>query len=309
MLVICLLLHCYYNLQAHGCLISRGGYSFIHMARHVLNCGGRELDLSRPHIMGILNITPDSFSDGGKFNDLDTALSHAEHMLAAGADIIDIGGESTRPGAQEVSEQQELDRVIPVLQAIKSRFDTIVSIDTSKAAVMRESAAHGVGLINDVRALQEPGAMEAASQSGLPVCLMHMLGEPRTMQVAPAYNDVVVEVAEFLKEKVDLCRSAGIAPQNVLIDPGFGFGKTLSHNIELLRNLDKLVAIAPVLIGLSRKRMIAEMLGNEQTSRVVGSIVAAMQCAERGASIVRVHDVAETAQAFRVWHAINDIND
>jgi len=279
------------------------------MARHVLNCGGRELDLSRPRIMGILNITPDSFSDGGKFNDLDTALSHAEHMLAAGADIIDIGGESTRPGAQEVSEQQELDRVIPILQAIKSRFDTIVSIDTSKAAVMRESAAHGAGLINDVRALQEPGAIEAASQSGLPVCLMHMLGEPRTMQIAPAYNDVVVEVAEFLKEKVDLCRSAGIAPQNVLIDPGFGFGKTLSHNIELLRNLDKLIAIAPVLIGLSRKRMIAEMLGNEQTSRVVGSIVAAMQCAERGASIVRVHDVAETAQAFRVWNAINDIND
>ncbi len=254
--------------------------------------------------MGILNVTPDSFSDGGQFLDLDAALVQTEAMLKAGATIIDVGGESTRPGADEVTVQRELDRVIPVIGNIVSRFDTIVSIDTSKAEVMTAAAEAGAGILNDVRALQGPGALEAAASTGLPVCLMHMLGAPRTMQKAPEYTNVVNEVAEFLKGRVDACRSAGIAENQVLIDPGFGFGKTLSHNVELLRNIGKLVDIAPVLIGLSRKSMIAGMLGNEETDRVTGSVVAAVECVRRGASIVRVHDVDETAQALRVINAV-----
>jgi len=274
------------------------------MSSKVLQCGTRELCLERAQIMGILNVTPDSFSDGGRFFDLDSALIQTEAMLNAGATIIDIGGESTRPGAASVSDQQEIDRVIPVLGHIIDRFDAIVSVDTSKAAVMNEAAAAGAGMINDVRALQEPDALQAAVDSKLPVCLMHMLGQPRTMQKAPQYDDVVNEVADFLKEKVDMCRSAGIGQDQLLIDPGFGFGKTLSHNVELLRNIGKLVDIAPVLIGLSRKSMVAGMLGNDETDRVTGSVVAAMQCVQRGASIVRVHDVAQTAQALRVINAV-----
>jgi len=274
------------------------------MSSKVLQCGTRELCLERAQIMGILNVTPDSFSDGGRFFDLDSALIQTEAMLNAGATIIDIGGESTRPGAASVSDQQEIDRVIPVLGHIIDRFDAIVSVDTSKAAVMNEAAAAGAGMINDVRALQEPDALQAAVDSKLPVCLMHMLGQPRTMQKAPQYDDVVNEVADFLKEKVDMCRSAGIGQDQLLIDPGFGFGKTLSHNVELLRNIGKLVDIAPVLIGLSRKSMVAGMLGNDEIDRVTGSVVAAMQCVQRGASIVRVHDVAQTAQALRVINAV-----
>jgi len=254
--------------------------------------------------MGILNVTPDSFSDGGKFVALDAALTQAERMLKAGAAIIDIGGESTRPGAAGVSEQQELDRVMPVLQAMIERFDTILSVDTSKARVMREAARAGAGMLNDVRALREPGAMQAASDAQLPVCLMHMLGQPRSMQKAPRYANVVKEVSEFLKERVDACRSAGVDDEQLLVDPGFGFGKTLSHNVELLRNLGKLAAIAPVLAGLSRKRMIGGMLGDYHTSRVTGSVVAAMHCVQHGASIIRVHDVAHTAQALRVTNAV-----
>ena len=275
------------------------------MQSKVLQCGNRELSLDRAQIMGILNVTPDSFSDGGQFVDRDAALRQTEAMLAAGATIIDIGGESTRPGAASVSDQEEIDRVLPVLGHINDRFDTIVSVDTSKASVMREAAAAGAGMLNDVRALQEPGAMQAAVASGLPVCLMHMLGKPRTMQKDPQYADVVNEVADFLKEKVELCRSAGIAHDQVLIDPGFGFGKTLSHNLELLRNIGKLVDIAPVLIGLSRKSMIAGILGNAQADRVAGSVMAAMQCVQQGASIVRVHDVEQTAHALRVLNAVD----
>jgi len=274
------------------------------MPQRVLQCGERTLPLDRVQIMGILNVTPDSFSDGGKFIELDAAMRQVEHMLNTGAAIIDIGGESTRPGAAAVNEQQEIDRVLPVLQAIVKRFDTIVSVDTSKAAVMRESAAAGAGLLNDVRALQEPDALQAAVDSGLPVCLMHMLGQPRTMQNAPKYTDVVNEVADFLKEKVRLCRSAGMSDKKILIDPGFGFGKTLSHNVELLRNLGKLADIAPVLVGLSRKSMIAAMLNDQQADRTIGSVVAAMQCAQRGASILRVHDVQETAQALLIINAV-----
>ena len=274
------------------------------MQPKVLQCGSRQLNLERAHIMGILNVTPDSFSDGGRFIDLDAALVQAETMLNAGATIIDIGGESTRPGAADVSEQEEMDRVLPVLGHIFDRFDAVVSVDTSKGAVMREAAAAGAGMLNDVRALRGPGALQAAVDSQLPVCLMHMLGEPRTMQKDPQYGDVVNEVADFLKERVEVCRSAGMRADHLLIDPGFGFGKTLSHNLELLRNVGKLVDIAPVLIGLSRKKMVAAMLGDDTTDRVIGSVVAAMQCVERGASIVRVHDVAQTAQALRVMNAV-----
>lgn len=274
------------------------------MQSRTLKCGKQTLSLDRPHIMGILNVTPDSFSDGGRFLGLDAALVQAESMLKAGATIIDIGGESTRPGAAEVAEQPELDRVIPVLGHILERFDTIVSVDTSKAAVMREAAAAGAGMLNDVRALQEPNAMAAATASGLPICLMHMLGKPRTMQKDPEYSDVVDEVADFLKERVDACRSSGIAKELLLIDPGFGFGKTLQHNVELLANIGKLTEIAPVLVGLSRKSMIAGLIGDDQADRVTGSVVAAMQCVQQGASIVRVHDVAQTAQALRVINAV-----
>ncbi|MCL4159357.1 UNVERIFIED_CONTAM: hypothetical protein GTU68_013592 [Idotea baltica] len=254
--------------------------------------------------MGILNVTPDSFSDGGQFADFDSALKQTEHMIEAGASIIDIGGESTRPGAQGIDDQQEVDRVLPVVQAIVERFDTIVSVDTSKAVVMREAASNGAGMLNDVRALRERGAMQAAADSGLPVCLMHMLGQPRTMQNAPEYSNVVDEVADFLKERVDSCRSAGIRGENVLIDPGFGFGKTLSHNLDLLKNLGKLADIAPVVAGLSRKSMIAGMLQNNECDRLIGSVTAAMLCVQRGASIVRVHDVFETAQALRINNAV-----
>lgn len=274
------------------------------MEDRILKCGARHLNLNRAQIMGILNVTPDSFSDGGQFAALDNAMAQADRMLQAGAAIIDVGGESTRPGAEAVSEQQELDRVMPVLQAIVERFDTIVSVDTSKAQVMREATRAGAGMLNDVRALREPGAMKAATESGLPVCLMHMMGQPRSMQKAPKYANVVNDVSEFLKERVKACRSAGVGEQQLLVDPGFGFGKTLSHNVELLRNLGKLADIAPVLAGLSRKRMIAGMLGNPHTSRVTGSVVAAMHCVQQGASIIRVHDVAQTAQALRVTNVV-----
>ncbi len=254
--------------------------------------------------MGILNVTPDSFSDGGKFVGIDQALAQAEHMINTGASIIDIGGESTRPGAASVDDQQEIDRVLPVLEAIVQRFDVIVSVDTSKPSVMRSAAAGGAGMLNDVRALREPGALQAAAELGLPVCLMHMLGEPRTMQNDPKYVDVVKEVADFLKEKVQMCRSAGIGADQLLIDPGFGFGKTLSHNLELLRNLGKLADIAPVLTGLSRKSMIAGLLGDEGADRVIASVAAAMHCVLGGASIIRVHDVEQTAQALKVLNAV-----
>jgi len=270
----------------------------------VIQCGDRELSLHRPRVMGILNMTPDSFSDGGQFNDLDRALYQVEAMLDAGADIVDIGGESTRPGAAAVSEQTEIDRIMPVLTAVRDRFDTIVSVDTSKAEVMRTAAAAGAGLLNDVRALREQGALQAAAASGLPVCLMHMQGEPRTMQENPHFDNVVADVAGFLQQRIEACRAAGIAHHQLLIDPGFGFGKTLQHNIALLHALPTLCAIAPVLIGVSRKRMIAALLGNDATDRVLGSVTAAVLCVQRGARIVRVHDVAQTVQALSIQQGL-----
>lgn len=268
------------------------------------NAVDQDFSLNCPAIMGILNVTPDSFSDGGQFHPLDSALRHAELMIAAGADIIDVGGESTRPGAADVSEQLELDRVLPVIEAIKSRFDTIISLDTSKPTVMREGAAAGVSMLNDVRALQEPGALEIAAATGLPVCLMHMQGQPRSMQHAPRYTDVVAEVKQFLLDRRQICIEAGIKSSQIILDPGFGFGKNLSHNLALLRGLGELCAEAPVLIGLSRKRMFGQILGSESGSRVVASVTAALLCVQRGASIVRVHDVQETAHALDVYRAV-----
>ena len=227
-------------------------------------------------------------------------------MLDAGADIIDIGGESTRPGAAAVSEQEEMERVMPVIEAITSRFDTIVSLDTSKAAVMREGAAVGVGMLNDVRALREPGAMEAAASTGLPVCLMHMLGEPRTMQREPVYIDVVAEVGQFLEERRQACIAAGIEASSIVLDPGFGFGKSLEHNLTLLKHLANLGGGAPLLTGLSRKRMFAQILGSESADRVTASVSAALLCVQNGSSIVRVHDVAPTVHALAVFAAVQE---
>ncbi len=256
--------------------------------------------------MGILNVTPDSFSDGGRFATLDKAMQQVDVMLAAGADIVDIGGESTRPGADDVSEQEELDRVMPVVEGIRERFDTIISLDTSKAAVMREGAALGAGMINDVRALAEPGAMQAALHSTLPVCLMHMQGQPRSMQHEPAYENVVVEVREFLMQRRQACIDAGMDASQIVLDPGFGFGKTLDHNLRLLKHLSEFSSDSPLLIGLSRKRMFAQILGGDSADRVAASVSAALLCVERGAMIVRVHDVAPTVQALAVLQAVRD---
>lgn len=253
--------------------------------------------------MGILNVTPDSFSDGGRFSAFDDALRQVERMLAEGADLIDIGGESTRPGADPVSVQAELDRVIPIVEAVTSRFDTIISIDTSKADVMTAAASAGAGLINDVWALQREGALAAAATTGLPVCLMHMQGQPTTMQTAPVYDDVVADVIDFLEQRRVAAIGAGILPERIVLDPGFGFGKTYAHNIALLHGLPRLAASAPVLTGLSRKRMLAEMLGDDQSDRTVASVIAAMRCIAQGATIVRVHDVRPTADAIKVWLA------
>lgn len=256
--------------------------------------------------MGILNVTPDSFSDGGQFERLDLALRHAERMLAEGVDIIDIGGESTRPGAHAVNEAEEQDRVLPVIEAIASRFDTAISIDTSKATVMRAAVEAGAGLINDVNALRGDGALEAAAVLQVPICLMHMQGAPRTMQASPRYVDVVAEVKSFLLERADTCQQAGVARENIWIDPGFGFGKTLEHNLQLLRGLPILVESGyPVLAGLSRKSMLGAITGRDVDGRLAGSLAVALMALQGGAQILRVHDVAETSDIMRVWQAVN----
>lgn len=254
--------------------------------------------------MGILNVTPDSFSDGGRFDTLDAAVTQTARMLEEGADIIDIGGESTRPGADDVGEQQEMDRVLPVIEAINARFDTIISLDTSKAAVMREGAALGVGMINDVRALQEPDSLQVARETALPVCLMHMQGQPRSMQQDPRYDNVVGEVRDFLQARIRACVDAGIDADRLVLDPGFGFGKTLAHNLQLIRHLESLCGEFPLLVGLSRKRMFGQILGDDSADRVSASVSAALMCAERGASLLRVHDVAPTVQALAVFQAV-----
>lgn len=270
-----------------------------------LPCGSRFLDLSRPQVMGILNVTPDSFSDGGRFARRDAAVRHAQAMLAAGASLIDVGGESTRPGARAVSALEELERVAPVVEAIAAELDVIISVDTSTPAVMREVARLGAGLINDVRALQRDGALDAAADSGLPVCLMHMRGEPTTMQDSPQYADVLVEVRDFLAERMAACTAAGIAAERIVLDPGFGFAKTLEHNLSLFKHMDALHAFGrPLLVGVSRKSMIGKVLGHEVGERLYGSLALAALAVTKGAHILRVHDVAETVDVVRMLAAV-----
>ncbi|GMR19544.1 MAG: dihydropteroate synthase [Gammaproteobacteria bacterium] len=271
----------------------------------VLDCGGRPLELGRTAIMGVLNITPDSFSDGGLFFTADQAVAQARKMVTEGADIIDIGGESTRPGAWAISVQQELDRVIPVIEALRAESDIPVSIDTSKAEVMAAAVSAGAGLINDVCALQGAGALEAAVNAGVPVCLMHMQGEPRTMQADPQYEDIVAAVSDFLQQRRQACIGAGIPADHILLDPGFGFGKAAEHNLELLSRLNKLVVLgSPVLVGLSRKSMIGSLLELPVEQRLYASVALALFAVSQGARIVRVHDVAATHQAVRMWESI-----
>lgn len=254
--------------------------------------GDKSLDLSRPQIMGILNVTPDSFSDGGSFSNLDDALFQTQKMLSEGASIIDVGGESTRPGASPVSLEEEMNRVIPVVAAIKSRFDVVVSLDTSSAQIMTEGAKQGAGLINDVRALTRDGALDAAIATGLPVCLMHMQGNPESMQANPNYSAVYNEVLSFLLERAKACQALGMKSEQILLDPGIGFGKTLEHNLELLNNLDQILSHGfEVLIGASRKSMIGQVLNAEVQDRVFGTLGAHAAAFAKGASIFRVHDV------------------
>ena len=272
---------------------------------YMLNLG--LFSIPAPAVMGILNVTPDSFSDGGRFDNLNIALRQAATMLDGGADIIDIGGESTRPGAASVSEQQELDRVIPVIEAVRSISDAPISIDTSKAVVMREAFSAGASLINDVNALRSAGALEAAAELNAPVCLMHMQGQPRTMQQDPVYKDVVTEVAAFLEERVAACVEAGIDADRLIVDPGFGFGKTHQHNVELLANLRQLqVRDCPMLVGVSRKSTLGALTQREVHERLPASIAAAVIAVMNGADIVRVHDVQATVDALKVVRAVSE---
>lgn len=264
----------------------------------------RSMDLTFPQIMGILNVTPDSFSDGGQFTSLPQALRQVDHMIQAGATFIDVGGESTRPGAADVSVQEELDRVIPVIEAITTHFEVWVSVDTSKPEVMTAAAAAGAHLINDIRALSEPNALTAAAATGLPVCLMHMQGDPKTMQQAPHYDDVFRDVYDFFEAKIAACVAAGIDRQKLLLDPGFGFGKTLQHNYQLLSRLADFHALnLPLLVGMSRKSMIGQVLNVPPKERMIGSVTCAVIAAMQGAKIIRVHDVKETVDAIRIVEA------
>ncbi len=278
----------------------------------VLNCGGRFLSLEHPVIMGVLNITPDSFSDGGRWYrngraDLSSLIAHATSMVSAGAGILDVGGESTRPGADPVSEQEELDRVVPVVEALAAECEAVISVDSSSPAVMREAAEAGAGLLNDVRALQREGAVLTAAELNLPVCLMHMQGSPETMQQSPDYSDVVDEVGQFLLGRVAACEDAGISRDQILLDPGFGFGKTMEHNLELFAGLPRLRELGfPLLVGLSRKSLIAKITGREVHERLPGSLAFALMAVERGAQLLRVHDVAETADVLKILAAVQD---
>src|SRR5450631_1995746 len=269
-----------------------------------LRCAGRVLKLDLPVVMGVLNVTPDSFSDGGAFLDPDAALAQAERMVAEGAAIIDIGGESTRPGAAAVASEEELRRVLPVVERVASRLTVLVSVDTSNPEVIRRASAAGAHLVNDVRALRSAGAIEAVAAGGLGVCLMHMRGEPQTMQVEPRYDDVVEEVKTFLAERVQACIAAGIARERLAVDPGFGFGKLLAHNLQLLRALEQFEGLGlPLAVGLSRKSMVAALGGRSQ-ERLAGSLALATIAVLHGARIVRAHDVAATVDAVRIASAV-----
>ncbi|MDG1732987.1 MAG: dihydropteroate synthase [Thalassotalea sp.] len=264
----------------------------------------KQLDLADVQVMGILNVTPDSFSDGGKFSQIDNALAQVASMIKDGATIIDIGGESTRPGAKDVSLNDELDRVIPIIEAIKQRFDVVISLDTSKSEVMGAGIAAGVGLINDVRALQNDGCLAELANSNLPICLMHMQGMPRTMQANPQYKDVITDIIEFFEQRISACEQVGIAKERLILDPGYGFGKTLEQNYELLARQKELSVLGlPILAGISRKSMIGNLLQRDVSERLAGSLSAAMLATINGAKIIRVHDVKETVDALKVLNA------
>lgn len=277
--------------------------------------GSRYIDLQIPRVMGVLNVTPDSFSDGGNFwrenGDLSPAITQAERMVTAGASFIDVGGESTRPGAQPVTLQEELDRVLPVVEAITQRLDVVVSVDTSSAELMTSAASVGAGLINDVRALQREGALTSAANTNLPVCLMHMQGMPQSMQENPHYSDVVNEVANFLSARIDAAKEAGIAEDKIILDPGFGFGKTDAHNLALMKGLQSLRNFRqekrsfPLLVGVSRKSMIGRLLNREVHERLAGSLALAHHALTQGAAILRVHDVAETVDLIKIFTLLN----
>lgn len=271
-----------------------------------LKCGPRWLNLDSPKIMGILNVTPDSFFDGGRFYHgnglvLDQVLRRAEQLQAEGADLLDIGGESTRPGASPVGLQEECDRVLPVVEALAQRLDLVLSVDTSSPELMRQAAALGAGLLNDVRALQRDGALEAAAATGLPVCLMHMQGAPATMQQAPAYRDPVAEVMSFLRQRITACLAAGIGKEQLIVDPGIGFGKEDVHNLALLQQLQQFTELGPVLLGVSRKSMFGRLLGRPLEERLPASLAVAVIGLHRGVSILRVHDVAATKDALNLF--------
>jgi dihydropteroate synthase len=271
----------------------------------LLHCGKFHLDLSRPLVMGIVNVTPDSFSDGGQHLLRDAAVAHAQQLIAEGADIIDIGGESTRPGAQPVSIQEELDRVLPIIESLRGA-PVPISIDTCQPQVMQAAIAVGVQMVNDINALQDAAAMNAVAAGNVAVCLMHKQGNPQTMQVQPHYQDVVAEVYEFLRGRIAVAEAAGIGRERIVVDPGFGFGKTLEHNLALLRGLEKLAGLGvPVLAGLSRKSMLGALTGQDVEHRVHASVAAALLAVQRGANIVRVHDVRATVDALKIWNAVN----
>ena len=268
----------------------------------LLHSKGRSLDLSRPQVMGILNVTPDSFSDGSRYQQLDVALRHASQMVQAGATLIDIGGESTRPGAAEVPLEQELERVVPVVERLAAELDVWLSVDTYKAEVMRAAMAAGAHLINDIRALEAPGALAAAAEAQVPVCLMHMQGAPRTMQQAPHYENLLGEVHAYFAQRIAACVAAGIPRERLILDPGFGFGKTLDQNYELLAHLDEFADFRlPLLVGMSRKSMVGQLLERPVEARLAGSLALALYASRRGAHIIRVHDVQETVDALRIF--------
>ncbi|PPC83363.1 MAG: dihydropteroate synthase [Methylotenera sp.] len=268
------------------------------------NCGKYRLNLNRPHVMGIVNVTPDSFSDGGKYSNTDLAVAHALELIAEGADILDIGGESTRPGAEPVSLDEELRRVIPVIEALSAVTTVPLSIDTYKPEVMRQAIMAGADIVNDVRALQEERAVEIVASSNAGVCLMHMQGVPQTMQLAPDYQDVVAEVKQFLIERMQVVMSAGIPQDRILLDPGFGFGKTTAHNIALIQHLDVIGELGPLLVGLSRKAVLGKIAGGDAQQRLHSGLAASVISAMKGAKIVRVHDVKATVDALKVVSAV-----
>ncbi len=272
-----------------------------------IDCAGRLLDLSRPRVMGILNLTPDSFSDGGLYVSPKAALDQAERMVREGADIIDVGGESTRPGAMAVTLEEERRRVLPVIETLSERLSVPISVDTSKPEIMVEAVQAGAGMINDVMALRAPGALAAAAETDVPICLMHMQGEPRTMQADPRYDDVIGELSEFFRSRIDACVSQGIGRHRIILDPGFGFGKTLGHNLSMLKDLSRFSALGlPLLVGMSRKAMIGAVLDKPVAERLIGSVAAALVAASKGAALIRVHDVGPTCDALRMLQAVND---